>query len=246
MMLAIDLIRNEVLKLKRSLALAVVVAAPILTTLLYFLVLLRESRTTPLPNAWGSYTQVVLQLWAFLALPLLVTLLTTLGNQVEHQHGMWKHLFAQPVPRAWVLLAKAAVGLLTMGMASALLLPLVLALGKVVHLLKPALGFGAPFPWRGAALGIAKVYGAAWLMLALHQWISQRWASMAIGLGSGMLGLMGAFVVVNSKTWGVRYPWSLPLRASQPSTDLTPILVLSMGGALLIWALAAWDGSRRG
>ncbi len=246
MSLAFDLLRNEVLKLKRSLALAVVVAAPILTTLLYFLVLMRESRTTPLPNAWGSYTQVVLQLWAFLALPMLVTLLTTLGNQVEHQHGMWKHLFAQPVPRAQVLLAKAGVNLVMMGVATALLLPLVLGLGRVVHLLKPGLGFGAPFPWLGAAQGIAKVYGAAWLMLALHQWISQRWASMAIGLGSGMLGLMGAFVVVNSKTWGVRYPWSLPLRASQPGSDLPQILALSVGGALLVWAYAAWDGSRRG
>lgn len=244
-MLLLDLMRNEALKLKRSLALGVVLAAPTLTTFLYFLVLMRDRRTTPLPDAWGSYGTVVLQLWSFLALPMLVTLLTTLGNPVEHQNGMWKHLFSQPVARAQVLLAKALMALLMMGLASFLLLPLVWGLGHLVHLAKPHLGFGAPFPGLSQLQGIGKVYLAAWLMLAIHQWVSQRWPSMALGLGSGMLGLMGAFVVVNSKTWGLLYPWCLPLRASHPSGDLTRILALSLGGGLVVATLAIWDGSRR-
>ncbi|HJV21390.1 MAG TPA: ABC transporter permease [Holophagaceae bacterium] len=241
----IALARAESLKVKRSLALLVVAAAPVLTTFLYFLVMMKDRRGAALVQPWENYAHVVLSLWSFLALPMLATLLATLVNGVEHQNGMWKHLFAQPVPRWKVLAVKALASLALLGFACLLLLPCMAAFGRLLHLLKPGLGFGAPFPFRTLAIAVARPFLAAWLMLALHHWISLRSASMTLSLGSGMLGLIGAFVVVNSNTWGPLYPWCLALRATQPGSAPLGVMVLGIGGGLLIWALACWDGSRR-
>ncbi|HJV89133.1 MAG TPA: ABC transporter permease [Holophagaceae bacterium] len=242
----IALARAEALKLKRSLALLVVAAAPVLTTLLYFLVMMKDRKGVALAQPWENYAHIVLSLWSFLALPMLATLLATLVNGVEHQNGMWKHLFAQPVPRWRILAVKAAASLVLLGFACFLLLPCMAIFGKLLHMLKPGLGFGAPIPLRSLALAVARPFFAAWLMLALHQWISQRSPSMTLSLGSGMLGLIGAFVVVNSDRWGPLYPWCLALRATQPGPAPMGVMILGVGGGLLIWALACWDGSRRG
>lgn len=238
-----NLARAEVLKLKQSYALWIVGLAPLLASSLYFLVLLRN-RPKPMPHPWMAYGHSVVQLWSFLALPMLVTVLTLLVNGTEHQHSLWKHLFVQPLAKWKVLLVKQCMTLGLLALATLGLIPSIAILGTVLGWLRPTLGFQESIPWGALFLLFLRPWLAAWCMLAIHQWVSTRWGSMAVSLGLGFGGLVGAFVIVNSKEWGRFYPWCLALRASASNHFVMETYVGILGG-LAIWAWALWDGQRR-
>lgn len=140
----------ETRKLRRTLALAMVVIAPVSVVTIQMLLIWGAPRLPPGGYQWPAFMASTLELWRLLMLPLYVALETYLLASLEHGTGGWKHLFALPAPRWSIYAAKLLV-------AVALLLgsTLVLGFGTILGGLAlratvPAAGFtGAP-PWPAA------------------------------------------------------------------------------------------------
>src|ERR1044072_8594906 len=178
----------EVLKLKRTLAFRVVFVLPLLIAVLQFFVIVRTKKYAPGFNLWQTHGTNSFQIWAVFMLPLLIALVTALLNGIEHSDKQWKHLFALPVPRSAAYFAKLIVAegfILTntvgMGVFTAIV-------GAVGMYLRPELGNARPVPYLWLAKQVAFIWLASWLIIAIHAWISMRWAGFPIALGAGIGG----------------------------------------------------------
>ena len=99
----------ELLKLKRTLAFRVIFVAPLLVAVLQFFVLLKTRQFSPDFKLWETVSRATLSIWAIFMMPLLITLETALINGIEHSDKHWKHIFALPVRRHMVYIAKIIV-----------------------------------------------------------------------------------------------------------------------------------------
>jgi hypothetical protein len=240
-------ISSEVLKMKRTLALWLVIVAPLSVILLQFLVVVRPSfnfRAGMVP--WLQLTNNIISLWALLMLPLFVTLESALVSNLEHGEKQWKHLFALPVSRQAIYLAKLTVNFSLIALSSLLLWLVGIGSGYLLHLLRPSLGFGTSAPWVGMFQKVALVYLAVWLIIALHTWISLRWPSVVLAIGIGMTATVAGFLIANSGRWAKFYPWTLQINViANNSANLRIAIIWSVIGALVIGAFGCWEMTRR-
>ncbi|MGH9582432.1 MAG: ABC transporter permease [Bryobacteraceae bacterium] len=167
--------------MKRTIALKMVVLAPVAVVLLTLFMAsqapfstLRMHRAAADP--WRALSRVNLQFWGLLMLPMYVTLQTALIAGIDHDN-QWKALFARPVPRWTTYVAKLAV-VITMAVASAAILVAgVLAEGGFLNWFDAELGFGAAVPVALIARQAAQMTGLAFLSLTIQHWVS---SSMAV------------------------------------------------------------------
>src|SRR5712691_6946507 len=145
-------IRVEVLKLRRTLALWASILVPFVVIVMTTAINLSRAVGTRFdpdqPNGWDSLMlDLVLFLWCLIGLPLFVALETALLAGLEHRENAWKHLFALPIPRWTIYVAKLVVAAFVVCVAS-----LVLALGTAVEgavilAVRPDFGLARPIPW---------------------------------------------------------------------------------------------------
>src|SRR5512139_375575 len=91
----------ETLKLKRTLAVWMVLIAPSVVVALNFVMLIDRGGQYLMEadSAWLSWEQNILVFWALMMLPLFITLETALLGGVDHGSQQWKHLYALSLPR---------------------------------------------------------------------------------------------------------------------------------------------------
>src|ERR1051325_1895545 len=129
----------ELLKLKRTLAFRVVFVLPLLIGLLQFFLILRTKTFQRGFNLWQTHPTNSFEIWAVFMMPLLIALVTALLNGIEHSDRQWKHLFALPVPRYAVYLAKFVVAQGLTLVSTFVLAVLTVIVGVVAVSLKPEL-----------------------------------------------------------------------------------------------------------
>jgi hypothetical protein len=180
-------------------------------------------------------------------LPLFVTLETALLGGLEHANHQWKHLFALPLARWTVYVAKLIVGAGLIGLSMVVLVGLTVLSGLTLRVLKPGLGFEAPIPLAQFLHVTGLVYLAAWLIISVHTWVGLRWRSFVVAMGVGIAATVVAVMVVESD-WAGYYPWTLPgliamtLRKGQVLTHQA--LAGGVGG-VIVGILGCWEVTRR-
>lgn len=235
----------ELFKLRRTLALWLVLIAPGLVVL--FMVVNLLDRADALAgsdaDAWGSYLQGGQAIWAIFMLPLLIALQTALLAGIEHGADGWKHLFALPVRRTDLVGAKLAAAVLLVLAASAALLLLLLLGGVLLGAARPVLGMAGTPPVADAAGPIARALAGSGLVLAIHLWIALRFRSTTLALGVGVAGTFFAVFAAGSTRMQL-YPWALPIHASlgQGRPDLA--LALGLIGGLVVGGLLLRERAR--
>lgn len=232
----------EAIKLRRSLALLLVVVAPALIAVFVFANMLRSGgKAMP----WEMLLQTSAAIWSFFMLPMSVTALTALVAHTEHGPRAWDTLRALPVPR-WHLYAAKAVGVLAMVMVmSALLAGLTFAAVNAAAWIKPAIApTGVPDVVAYLAL-LGRIFLAAWLLVAVQLWIALRFASFVPALATGIGGTFFA-VVASSAEIGIVLPWQIPINqlASDPARAQLA-LVIGVCGGCVAFAGMLWRLSRR-
>jgi hypothetical protein len=105
----------ELLKMKRTIALALVVIAPFAVgTLILFAVAQAPFSMLRVRNAagsqWMELARLNLELWGALMLPLFITIETALIAGLDHSENQWKILFAAPGPPLDLLHRKTVGG----------------------------------------------------------------------------------------------------------------------------------------
>jgi hypothetical protein len=231
----------EAIKLRRSLALLLAVAAPALVAVFVFFNLLRIDK----PMSWDMSLKTSAAIWAFFMLPMSVTALTALVAHTEHGPRAWDTLRALPVPR-WHLYAAKAVGVLALVAAMSLALGvLTLAAVQAAAWIKPAITPTGALDLVAHAALLGRIFLAAWLLVAVQLWIALRYASFVPALATGIGGTFFAVVATSAKI-GVLLPWQIPVNqlASDPFRVQVALAIGAGGGAVALLAML-WHLSRR-
>lgn len=234
------LVRVELLKLRRSLALLLCVGAPTAVALLSVLINLERDK----PLSWDIFVIGAAALWAYFMLPMTVTALTLLMAQMEHGPRAWNHLFALPIARWRLYAAKLVTACGLVAAMTLALLPLLVAGGLIVRAANPRVGLaGLPDIGAGALL-LGRMAGGALLMIVIQTWVALRFSSFVPPL---VLGIGGTFVAVaaTAAKQGIYFPWLLPVNALSTEGAQFALLLGSVGGLVAAGAMLLDLGRKR-
>lgn len=233
----------ELLKLKRTLAFRMIFVLPLLVALLQFFVLLKTRKFGADFKLWETLPKNTLAIWAIFMMPLLITLETALLNGIEHSDKQWKHIFALPIPRHTVYFAKFVMAQALIAASTLVLCALTVLVGVAAMRLRPELAHSGPVPYGWLAKYAALVWLAAWLIIAIHTWVSIRWAGFAVALGAGIGGTFFALFAA-SASLGKYYPWLLPMNVFT-NERFAAALWLGVAGGVIAAVLGCLEFVRR-
>jgi len=237
-------LRAEVLKMRRTRALWLALGAPLAVVVLYLL-LIGTSAVDPAETGWAQTAMAMLGMWTFLMLPLYVALETALINAVDHEARGWTHLFALPVPRGAIHAAKLCMALALVGFSA-----IVLAggmLGAIAAFQAAGVAADNPLPWQMVLGGVARGYGGALGLIAIHHGLSMRLRGFEWPLGIGIVATIFATQISRSSDYWLVFPWSYPTVATSVADPQARLwaLVLSVAVAVGVALVATFDTARR-
>jgi hypothetical protein len=216
---------------------------PLLVALLQFFALWKTRKFGVDFKLWHTLPTNMLGIWAIFMMPLLITLETALLNGIEHSDRQWKHIFALPIPRHTVYLAKFVVAQALIAASTLVLCVLTVLIGLAIMLLRPELANSGPVPYLWLAKHAAFVWLAAWLIIAIHTWVSIRWSGFAVALGTGIGGTFFALFAASAAV-GKYYPWLLPMNVFT-GEKFTVALWLGAVGGVIAALLGCFEFVRR-
>jgi hypothetical protein len=239
----VRVLHAEMLKMKRTIALKMVVLCPALVVLLILFAVWQTPFTTVnrrgTQHEWAELTSLILKLWAGLMMPLFITLEAALIAGLDHSENQWKSLFARPVPR-WTFYVAKLIVIVAMTAASSLLLAAgIVADGAVLPRIQSQVVFGRPVPWGEIIGDSARIACLAFLPLTIQYWVSMRWRSFAVAIGAGIMGIVVSFVAIASASqtaaWPQYFPWALPmLILAKQNHNLELAIMISLVLGLLV------------
>jgi hypothetical protein len=254
-MILLPVLSAEMLKLRRTIALKMVVLAPVIVVLLVFLVVSQAPfsslRRNGIRNEWIGLENLSLFLWALLMMPLFVTLESALVAGLDHSENLWKSLLARPVPRWTFHVAKLMVVIAMTAIATGILLCGILVSGKVLPHIQPEVVFAPPVPWSTMVRDCAHVIGLMFLPLTIQQWVSLRWKSFSVATGTGIVATVIAFFATaaarQAGDWMQFFPWALPMIAvnTRRAYNIPASLAISAVVGLVVAVMSCWDFCRR-
>jgi ABC-2 type transport system permease protein len=254
-MTLLNVLNAEMLKLRRTIAVPMVVLAPTLIAVFLFVMGVNAPFSTLNRNGvageWTALTRASLRFWVSLMLPLLITLESALLAGLEHSESQWKSLLARPLPRWNFYAVKLLVGLALIAISSVVLVLGILLNGMILPRVQPELLFALPIPWLNIARQGTEVFCLAFLLLAIQNWIALRWKPFSVAVGAGIVGLVTGFFMFVSGQQGAKelqlFPWSLPMLVlgNTTSLDVATGLIFSVIAGTVVAAVGCWDFCRR-
>ncbi len=157
-------------------------------------------------NQWLTLNQNSMVFWSLMMMPLFVTLETALLSGLEYGRKNWTLLYTMPVPRWAFYAAKEAISMALIGISILVMWGFALLVGLILQAIEPAYGLRADLiPWRQMLTGYTLVYLAAFLIISIHLWVSSRWPSFVVALGTGIAATVTAVLIFQSD-WGRFFP----------------------------------------
>lgn len=236
----------EFKKIKRTIILWAVLAAPLLVGGVQFLILLnRDEIVTNIEDPWLFLDHAMSNVWALMIYPLLIALITSLLSSYEHDNQKWKILFSLPVNRHNIYIAKFITANILLLSANLILSGLYLANGYLMIILKPEFGFANitiadQYIWK-----CLKFYLASMLIISFHHWLAVRFKSFAVVMGVGVagtfMGMVQATVLIQKY-----FPWKYPInvQVTNPGFQETA-LILGIAGGIILLILGSIHITRR-
>lgn len=248
--------QSELLKIRRTWAFTLSIAAPASVTLFVFFIALM------LPNqawndVWLYYLRGVAGSWLLLMIPFYVALLYALLASTDHNASAWKLLLSQPISRSPLYIAKLGTGVMLVAWSEMVLAGLCLATGSLLPRLRPRLGgYGSGVELNHFLAMLAAGFGSALLIMAIHAWLSIRSSNFALSLGVAAFAVMPNVFGLRQAATQKYWPWLFPFDVLQtfgvqgrdkiqPFWSVGHLVVVSSLGAVAVTAMALWDFSRR-
>lgn len=231
----------EILKLRRTPVLPMLVLAPYVVTLFFFLFAFYDGeRFLSEGEAWTWLGDSSFTFWSLIVLPMWTAIVTAQVAAVEHRAEGFKHLFTLPVRRMTLYLAKQTLCWLLAGAACLGLAMAIVVLGLVLRMLRPGLGFEEALP-GGRLLALAgTAFLASLFLVALHTWLALQRADVATPIATGFLATASVLALSGLDAGLTPYhPWAYPseLVGSWVSgeVELVWAAVGVAGGCLFAW-----------
>lgn len=249
----ITLLATEIMKLRRSLVIYYAAGAPLFVGLMAFLTNL-DPRPSPMARmlmltGWERMVGNALMNWAFLLLPLSVTVLAVLVAQIEHGPKAWNYVLALPVRRWKLYLAKSLIVCgLTLGMSLSLVVWLWVS-GVAHGWVRPA--FTGAYDWADALEKVMLMWAASLLQTGILLWVALRFKSFMPAMGVGIGGAFASMAIFihdmsqRQEGLSVWLPWLLPLNVVRPIPTDQPVVLFGAVGGLVVMGLMLIDLSRR-
>ncbi|HEX7341628.1 MAG TPA: ABC transporter permease [Rhodanobacteraceae bacterium] len=242
----------EILKLKHTMALRLVVLIPVGIALLIIAQYISIAHYMPghhahtAAKAWFSLGRSTFVFWCLLMLPLFVTLETALLAGLEHNNRQWKHLEALALPRNAHYFGKWSMAVLMVICAHLILLALIPVAGWVLMFAAPTLGI-AGVPALGPLVGpVAGSMLASLLMISLQMWVALHWRSFSVAVSVGIFAMVAGFLIGRSHTWGKFYPWSMPMQVfGKDAHNMTVAIWLGSVAGIVVALIGLYDYLRR-
>ena len=246
----------ELLKVKRTWAFTLSVAAPLSCTLFIFFVSSKLQKGQ-WNDVWIYYLRGVTFSWLLLMTPLYVALMQALLASTDHNSGTWKLLLSQPISRPPLYIAKAAMGTTLAALSTVVLASSSLGMGFLLRKVRPDLGSysqGVEVTHFVKMLSLAFI--ALSLVMAIHTWLSARTGNFALSLGVAVFAEVADVLGFQQQSFQKYWPWLYPLDMArlvglqhrdtvQTFWSIQHLLAVAVGGAVVVTALAVWDFSRR-
>ncbi|HLL59650.1 MAG TPA: ABC transporter permease [Allosphingosinicella sp.] len=237
----LSVVHTEFVKLRRSLALLLCIAAPTMVALLAAVMMMEWKKT----EQWQTFAMQSAAMWSFFMLPMTVTALTVLIAQIDHGPKTWNHLLALPIPRWRFYAAKAfVVAFLVAGMSAALLVLLPLA-GTAAEAIASGRQLTGSYPWRYTASLLGTMFVGSLLLIAIQLWAALRFRSFVPPL---VIGIGGTFVAVaaTASKQGAFFPWLIPTNALASDPQRAAFAIdLGLYGGIAMTVLMLVDMSRK-
>ena len=224
----------EIIKLNRSLALVLVLAAPLLVAVFTLFNALQVEQERD-GNLWIMGNGFI---WASFMLPMSLTALSALMAQMEHGPRSWDYLRALPIPR-WTIYAAKALILMVLVVLMTLAVPAASAVALLIAgAFNPAVAGAASADPVATIVLFARISLAALLIAALQFWTAMRFSSFVPALALGIGGTFFA-LVAHSAEAGIYFPWLMPSNMLVTDVDRRAVgLVLGGGLGLVAMILA--------
>jgi hypothetical protein len=217
------LLAAEGIKGRRAPLLRLVWLLPLLFIALEFLVFERPAlglRSLPpelRQTLDGMQVKLLVAFWGGYFHPLMLALVPALVFRPEHRFRTWRRLFAMPVPRRQVYLAKAVWTLALTAFMLALIGLLLLGVHRAVAALNPVVAL--PFHGRQMLRALGWMWLGSLPVLAIYIWASDRINSLAVPIMLGLVGLILTMALTGqelAQPWRRDLiPWVLPYVAAE-------------------------------
>lgn len=244
----------ETLKIKRTIALKMVVLSPGVVVVLIVFVASQAPfsmlRLNGIDDAWAVLARRNLMPWAVLMMPLFIALETALVAGIDHSENQWKSLLARPVPRWTHYVAKLMVVTAMTAAATLTLVCGILLGGVILSRVQSEAVFAFPAPWAAILGKGAQIAGLSFLALTIQHWVSLRWRSFSVTVGTGFIATVAGFFAVavgrQIGDWPLYFPWALPvLVVVREPHNVDLVLCISFVLGLIVSAVGCLDFCRR-
>src|SRR5678815_1142274 len=133
----IRVLLTECLKLKRTLALWMVLVTPLVMVILQFAITAKRANVLMANgnDAWPPMVRQTTEVWPLLMMPMFVTLETSLLAGLENTGKNWKSLLALPAPRWTIYASKLLVTITLLWAAHAVLILSLIHISEPTRLL---------------------------------------------------------------------------------------------------------------
>lgn len=199
--------RAELLKLKHSKILNIVMFVPLFFVILGFSNFLRyrELFTEKGQNVWQQiYTQSSMFYGLFL-IALFITIIMAILVRIENSEDNFKRILTLPVKRSDIYISKLTVGCGIVFLNLVIFMILTIVAGVITApssvsmpmnlIYSPMLCFIASLP-----------------VIAIQYYLSMKFSNIAIPLGVGVVFSLPSILINNTKYW-ILFPWTYPGRA---------------------------------
>ncbi|MCH9650249.1 MAG: ABC transporter permease [Deltaproteobacteria bacterium] len=208
----IDLLRAELIKVRRSPALFLVLLLPTLLTLLLCLFLSHEgSRMFGAASVepWRWLGDTALNIWSLIFFPAELALVAAFLASMETRTRGWTMLFTMPVNKEKVYLAKLLVVCGLVGLSYAVLVAEISLGGFVLQWLRPGIGFGTALGPLDLYLHAGLSYLASLFLVSVQAWVALRSRDLVTPLAFGFLAALSLLLLRSvGPEWEVYHPGS--------------------------------------
>jgi len=235
------LIQLEILKVRRSLALLMMLLCPLMVTVLCFFIQLKNHKGGAI--RWEMYWMGNTAIWGYFMLPLFIALATGLLNGNEHRNSTWRLMLTLPITARQLFLAKCVLALIfVIGANLALFAQIAVSIG-----IFGLAGFSTEQAFQYDFVRSFLLASVCSLPIVMVQhWISWRVQNIVAPLALGVVATMGIMQIGQSKDWAY-YPWTYVMMAlNSKAPDIAAratTLSCLVAGVLLIIA-TYWVGRK--
>lgn len=239
----VKLIKIELLKTKRSLALLMMFLSPLMVLLVNLLLLLNSEGKMIEAKGWGVFWMQNYAMWGYFMMPLYIALITALLNSIEHRSNSWRFMMSLPIKPQDLFLAKLILAwFYLLGASAVLFLSVLLSI-----LCLDAFGIkGADMLSIEVSRKLLFATVACLAIVTIQHIVSWRWKNIVAPLGLGVVATMSIMQFSFSKYWHFN-PWAYTLMTTNGAdpTNQTLALVYSVAITLGLTLIALmWLGRR--